>query len=158
MDISQNILRFEEYIKDLIKERIGNKTVEDLIFNPDSGRLLFYFRDNYTTKTGKTAKKWFELGVMVMDHTWQSTFSKTGINNDRFISYLVKLLEECNLTFGDFVAPISSFGIMTGMESFSVSGYKTIDLWNEGAYSWWFDVCLDEQFAEALSERIRELT
>lgn len=57
MDISQNILRFEEYIKDLIKERIGNKTVEDLIFNPDSGRLLFYFRDNYTTKTGKTAKK-----------------------------------------------------------------------------------------------------
>ena len=118
--MSVNVLLYEKNIKEIIQERIGSKVVEDLIFNPDSGRLLFYFKDNYTTQTGKTSKKWFELGVMVMDDAWYSPFSKRSINIDRFTAYLVKLLEDCNLVFGDSVAPISQYGIMTGMESFTV--------------------------------------
>ena len=152
------VLEWEDSIKQVIKDNLSDKIIEDLVLNPESGRLLFYYWDKYTSRTGKTSKKRFELGVLVLDHEWLDAFEQHGITVDLFILYLIELLNDCNLSYGDTLEPITEYGFVTGMESYVFPPNKRIDLWLDTQDEQWLRLCYEEGFADALAERIVEIT
>ncbi len=150
---------YEENLKKLIKERIGNNCVEDIVLNFENGRLAFYIHTDYVSRTGKKSKKWFEIGVLVFEDAWIDAFKKHGINSDVFDLYMARIVEACELQFGYGVAtPLSEYYIPTPKMSLNITPYKRIDCYDDlDQRQWWNELSCDEpEFGEKLAIHIKE--
>lgn len=143
-------MTIKELIATTIKNFMQDKPVFDMVFNPDSERLLIYYRDSYTTKSGKTSNKYFELGVPVYDRKWRAAFKENGINANLFCEFLDAIVKECGLNLENMDVP----NIGVADSSFFITPYKQYDAWTDidSFFMDWLGVCTDAGLQELIEE------
>lgn len=153
---------YETKIQDIVASRLGEEKIVQVFWEPDSGRLVFGYRETRISKTGRKSRRWTCFKIQVIDDDMADALKEHGISRDMWATYLGSIVDNMSLNFEELLspAPFASFGLLDDRyidEPFSTCSWVDYMMEDSDYCDWFDDCCTNESFIAELAEKIKNL-
>ena len=97
---------YETKIKDIVSSRLGGEEILQVFWEPDSGRVVFGYKETRISKSGRKSKKWKCFKIQVIDDDMADALKEQGISRDMWETYLGTMVDNMALNFEELLCHI----------------------------------------------------